>query len=147
MVFKMTLLTLNSSLLYGEKTTIKRYFLQLAKNIILENNFVLLQGTKIPYTKIPYSFSVKFFSVAVFTTFSAVLEMRCQIVRLKMVLMFFLWSSFSVWWTSAATCVPNNQMGWNDGFVIKQGKFVSIHDIVNGEGIDTSYINQIEKNM
>ena len=40
-----------STILYKEKTTIKRYLLQSARNDVLENNFVLLQGTKIHQTQ------------------------------------------------------------------------------------------------
>ena len=80
------------------------------------------------------SFYFKSF-VAVFTSFSAVLEfreMRRQIFRLKMVLMFSLWSSFLLQWCSAVTFVPTNQMEWDD-FVIKQGKVILMHCIVNDE--------------
>ena len=38
------------------------------------------------------------------------------------------------------TCVLISHMGLYDGFVIKQGKVVLIDDIVNSEGVATSYI-------
>ena len=73
---------------------IKKYLLQSAKNDVLENNFILLQGTKYTtFSAFRESFSVKFFFVAVFTTILAPLkfrEIRWLIVGLKMILMFFL---------------------------------------------------------
>ena len=41
----------NFTKLYEEKTTKKSYLLQSPKNDVLENNFVLLQGTKIHHTQ------------------------------------------------------------------------------------------------
>ena len=81
-------------MLYEEKTTIKRYLLQSAKDDVLGNNFVPYKAQK--YTlpsALHEGFSVKSFFVAVFTTFLTVLkfrEMQWQIVRLIMVLMFSL---------------------------------------------------------
>ena len=43
-------------------------------------------------------------------------------------------------------CNLFNQMGWDDSFVIKQGKGVLMYHIVNNEGADTSYIHKIKKN-
>ena len=43
-------------------------------------------------------------------------------------------------------CNLFNQMGWEDSFVIKQGKVVLMYHIVNNEGADTSYIHKIKKN-
>ena len=86
-----------SIILYGEKTTIKMYLLQSAKSNVLENNFVLLQDTKIHHSAFHESFFVKLFFEAVFTTFSAVLkfrEIRWEIARLKMALMFSLYSRY-----------------------------------------------------
>ena len=107
-----------------KKTTIKRYFFQSAKNDVLETNLFLYKTQK--YTTLGAfhgSLFAQFFFVAVLTTFSALLTfrgMQWQIVRLKMVLMFSLWSSFLFRWGSAVTCVLTNQMGWDDGFVNKQ---------------------------
>ena len=42
-------------------------------------------------------------------------------------------------------CNLFNQMGWDDSFVIKQGKGVLMYHIVNNEGADTSYIHKIKK--
>ena len=82
--------------------------MQSAKNDVLGNNFVFYKAQK--YTTLSAlheGFSVKSFFVTVFTTFLSVLkfrEMQWQIVRLIMVLMFSLWSSFLLLWCSVATC-------------------------------------------
>ena len=49
-------------------------------------------------------------------------------------------------WRTTEICVPTNEMSWNDGFVIKQGKVILVHHTVNDEDVGARYIYEnVEK--
>ena len=99
----------------------KSYLLQSAKNV-LENNLVLLQGTKIHHIQ---CIARKFFCQillcsSIHNNFGCI-EIQGDVMTdclAQSDTNAFLRSSFLFWRCSAATCVPTSQMGWDDGFLI-----------------------------